>query len=161
MTDNAGRAEPAAVRVAIVNDYEVIVAGLHQMLAAFEGWNDAGEAATSAVAHLHRVWDAREVVTLDPEEYHDFQVNRPLVTTGEDGPRRIVWPATTLSVVQAPVTGRQLVLVQGIEPSMRWRRYTEEVLGHAERLGETHSLGALACTGRTDEQKPRQRSSPS
>ena len=115
------------------------------MLAAFEGWNDAGEAATTALAHLHRVWDAHEVARLDPEEYHDFQVNRPLVTTGDDGLRHIVWPTTTLSVVQAPVTGRQLVLVQGIEPSMRWRRYTDEVLGHAERLGVRAlvTLGAL------------------
>jgi len=59
------------------------------MVAAFEGWNDAGEAASGAVAHLERVWDAHPLVALDPEEYHDFQVSRPQVHLDEDGARQI------------------------------------------------------------------------
>jgi proteasome assembly chaperone (PAC2) family protein len=114
------------------------------LLAAFEGWNDAGSAATQAVAHLREVWGAEVVDELDPEEYHDFQVNRPMVGVGEDGRRLITWPSTSIAVSDRP--GRpQLVLVHGIEPSMRWRRYSAEVLDAAQRLGvrTVVTLGAL------------------
>ena len=115
------------------------------VLAAFEGWNDAGEAASAAVAHLHEAWKAEPLVALDPEEYHDFQVNRPLVALAEDGRRRITWPTTSISWARPPGGSRDVVLVRGIEPSMRWRRYTEEVLGHVARLraGMLVTLGAL------------------
>ena len=92
------------------------------MLAAFEGWNDAGSAATQALVHLHEAWDAEEVDQLDPEDYHDFQVNRPVIGIGEDGTREISWPTTSVAVASGPRSGRQVVLVHGIEPSMRWRR---------------------------------------
>ena len=73
------------------------------MIAAFEGWNDAGSAATAALQHLHEVWGAEDVDELDPEEYHDFQVNRPVVTTDDDGRREITWPTTTIaSAVLSP-----------------------------------------------------------
>ena len=61
------------------------------LIAAFEGWNDAGEAATAAIRHLAEVWDAEPIASLDPEDYYDFQVNRPRVLT-LDGRRRIQWP---------------------------------------------------------------------
>lgn len=105
------------------------------MLAAFEGWNDAGGAATAALEHLHDVWGAEQVDELDPEEYHDFQVNRPVVGTSPDGSREITWPTTAVAVATAPRTGRQVVLVHGIEPSMRWRRYCGELLDIATGLG--------------------------
>ena len=115
------------------------------VLAAFEGWNDAGEAASGAIEHMHEVWDAQPLVALDPEEYHDFQVNRPTVRLGPDGRRHITWPTTRLSWARPPGSTRDVVLVRGIEPSMRWKRYTDEVLGHAERLGASTlvTLGAL------------------
>lgn len=114
------------------------------MLAAFEGWNDAGSAATQALVHLHEVWGAEQVDELDPEEYHDFQVNRPTIALGEDGRREITWPTTSIAVASRP-TSRDVVLVHGIEPSMRWRRYSAELLDVAERLGVTTvvTLGAL------------------
>ena len=114
------------------------------MLAAFEGWNDAGEAASSAVDHLWEVWGAEQVAELDPEEYHDFQVNRPHVGVDENGRRSITWPTTKIAVATAP-SGRRVVLVHGIEPSMRWRSYTEELFEHARRLGvrTVVTLGAL------------------
>ena len=99
------------------------------VLAAFEGWNDAAEAASGALAHLHEVWDAQPLVAIDPEEYHDFQVTRPQVSLEADGRRRITWPATRLSWARPPGSDRDVVLVRGIEPSMRWRRYTDELLG--------------------------------
>ncbi len=115
------------------------------MLAAFEGWNDAGGAATQALIHLHDVWGAEQVDELDPEEYHDFQVNRPTIALTEDGRREITWPTTSIAVASRPTSGDNIVLVHGIEPSMRWRRYSAELLDLADRLGVTTvvTLGAL------------------
>ncbi len=115
------------------------------LLAAFEGWNDAGSAATHALEHLHEVWAAEQVDELDPEEYHDFQVNRPHVSTAADGTREITWPTTAIALATAPRSGRRVVIVHGIEPSMRWRRYSTELLAIAEGLGVRHvvTIGAL------------------
>ncbi|RHA37883.1 PAC2 family protein [Cellulomonas rhizosphaerae] len=119
-------------------------AGETVLLAAFEGWNDAGSAATHALEHLHDAWGAEQVDELDPEEYHDFQVNRPQVGPGPDGTRGITWPTTAIAVATTP-RGRTVVLVHGIEPSMRWRHYCDEVLGIAASLGvrTVVTIGAL------------------
>src|SRR6476660_145667 len=114
------------------------------LIAAFEGWNDAGEAATSAVRHLEEVWDAEVVAALDPEDYYDFQVNRPRVSL-EDGRRILTWPTTRILVATETGLDRDVVLVQGIEPSMRWRAFSVELLELAERFGVTTivTVGAL------------------
>jgi predicted ATP-grasp superfamily ATP-dependent carboligase len=114
------------------------------MLCAFEGWNDAGDAASGAVLHLEDVWTATQVAEIDPEDYYDFQVNRPEIVL-EDGRRQIVWPSTRLSVARIPLATRDVVLVHGIEPSMRWRTFTDELLGAARDLGVQMvvTLGAL------------------
>ena len=115
------------------------------LVAAFEGWNDAGEAASAAVEHLAAVWDAEAIAALDPEEYYDFQVNRPKVMR-DDGQRRIVWPTTRILVARDTGFGsRDVVLIEGIEPSTRWRSFTIELLEYAERLGVSTfvTLGAL------------------
>jgi predicted ATP-grasp superfamily ATP-dependent carboligase len=115
------------------------------MVAAFEGWNDAGEAASGAVAHLERVWGAEPAFALDPEEYHDFQVNRPTVSLDEQGHRRITWPTTRVYWASPAGSARDVVIVRGIEPSMRWRQYIRELLGYADQLqvGTLITLGAL------------------
>jgi predicted ATP-grasp superfamily ATP-dependent carboligase len=115
------------------------------LLAAFEGWNDAGGAATRALLHLSEVWHAERVDELDPEEYHDLQVTRPTVGFDETGNRVITWPTTSVFVASRPDNPDPVVLVHGIEPSMRWRRYCDELLATAERLGVTTvvTLGAL------------------
>jgi predicted ATP-grasp superfamily ATP-dependent carboligase len=115
------------------------------LVAAFEGWNDAGEAASGAVAHLCRVWGATPLTEMDPEDYHDFQVNRPMVQLDEEGRRTVTWPTTRLYWARPSGGGRDVVLVRGIEPSMRWRAYVAELLGYAEQLGVTTlvTLGAL------------------
>lgn len=115
------------------------------MIAAFEGWNDAGEAATAVLEHLAQVWGAEPFAALDPEEYYDFQVNRPSVGPGDGGRRRITWPTTRLLAAHVPSIGRDVVIVDGIEPSMRWRSYTIELLECAERLGVSVlvTVGAL------------------
>jgi predicted ATP-grasp superfamily ATP-dependent carboligase len=114
------------------------------MLCAFEGWNDAGDAASGAVLHLEEVWGATQIAEIDPEDYYDFQVNRPEVVM-EDGKREVVWPTTRLSVARIPLATRDVVLVHGIEPSMRWRTFTAELLGAARDLGVEMvvTLGAL------------------
>jgi predicted ATP-grasp superfamily ATP-dependent carboligase len=115
------------------------------LVAAFEGWNDAGEAASGAVTHLGRVWGATPVVEMDPEDYHDFQVNRPMVQLDEAGHRQVTWPTTRVYWARPPGASRDVVLVRGIEPSMRWRAYVAELLGYAEQLGVSTlvTLGAL------------------
>lgn len=115
------------------------------MIAAFEGWNDAGESASMAIRHLHDSWDARPLLALDPEPYHDFQVNRPEVRIDPDGRRRIIWQTTRLSWAHLPGQERDVILVDGVEPSTRWRTFTDELLGYAEQFGVTRlvTLGAL------------------
>jgi proteasome assembly chaperone (PAC2) family protein len=115
------------------------------MIAAFEGWNDAGEAASAALEHLELSWDATPLLTIDPEEYYDFQVTRPHVRLADGVTRRIEWQTTRLSVATLPGTERHVVLVNGIEPNMRWRTFCAELLGYIDQLGVTKviTLGAL------------------
>ena len=115
------------------------------LVAAFEGWNDAGDAASDAVEHLRSAWGAREVASLDPDDYYDFQVNRPFVRLLDDGRRSITWPTCRFSVCSPPGTDRDVVLVQGHEPNMRWRAFCDEIISTAVELGvETFvTLGAL------------------
>ncbi|WP_297084426.1 PAC2 family protein [uncultured Demequina sp.] len=106
------------------------------MIAAFEGWNDAGGASTAAVDHLSDAWGATQHVAIDPEDYHDFQVSRPAVTRVPSGERVISWPGTVISTSTGPWhEDRLLVMARGIEPSMRWRSFCAEVLDAAEDLG--------------------------
>ncbi|HEY7453372.1 MAG TPA: PAC2 family protein [Thermoleophilaceae bacterium] len=115
------------------------------MVCAFKGWNDAGEAASAAVSYIKGSFEAREVAGIDPEEYYDFTAVRPTVKLTEGDVRRIEWPENSFSV--APVSGADmdLVLLQGVEPSLRWRRFTGEVIETARELGVQMiiTLGAL------------------
>lgn len=114
------------------------------MLAAFEGWNDAGEAASDALKHLHELWGAQKVVTLDPDDYYDFQFTRPMVQRG-DGGKKIKWPATRITKASVPNSRLDVVFVHGVEPSYRWRAYTAELLAHATELNVDYLIlvGAL------------------
>lgn len=114
------------------------------LIAAFEGWNDAGEAASALVRHLSEVWDAELVAAFDPEDYYDFQVNRPRVAV-EEGRRVLSWPTTRILVATETGFDRDVVLVQGIEPSMRWRAFSVELLELAQQLGVSTivTIGAL------------------
>lgn len=97
------------------------------VICAFEGWNDAGESASGALEHLRSVWDAQLVASLDPEDYYDLQVNRPQVITSQ-GERSLRWPSTRIYLARNSPLGRDVLLVQGIEPSMRWRSFSAEIL---------------------------------
>ena len=116
------------------------------MVAAFEGWNDAGSAASGALDHLADVWGAQQHLAIDPEDYHDFQVSRPTITRLPSGDRVVSWPGTVVSTTEGPwPRERGLSLVRGIEPSMRWRSFCAELLDAAEDLGVTTlvTCGAL------------------
>ncbi|MGY1831125.1 PAC2 family protein [Geodermatophilus sp. SYSU D01180] len=112
---------------------------------AFEGWNDAGDAATGALEHLELIWDATPLAALDPEDYYDFQVNRPTVSLVGGVSRRIEWPTTRISVARPPGSDRDVVLIRGIEPNMRWRGFCAELIELCEELGvqTVVALGAL------------------
>ena len=115
------------------------------VIAAFEGWNDAAESASAAIDHLMQVWDARIVGAVDPDDFYDFQVNRPMVGTDENGHRRLTWPSTRIAVASPADLDRDLILVRGIEPNMKWRQFTAEVLAACDELGGqlVVTLGAL------------------
>lgn len=128
------------------------------MVAAFEGWNDAGDAASAAVAHLDREWKGEVFAALDAEDYYDFQVNRPTVFL-DGGVRKITWPTTRLSVVRVGDANgkgraRDLVLVRGIEPSMRWRSFCNEILGFAHELGVEMLVVLGSLLGDTPHTRP-------
>jgi len=115
------------------------------LVAAFEGWNDAGDAATGSIEHLELVWDTQPLMAIDPDEYYDFQVNRPTVSMVDGVTRRVSWPTTRLSVCRPPGAAFDLVLVRGIEPNMRWRAFCDELLDVIRALDVrvVVTLGAL------------------
>jgi len=115
------------------------------LIAAFEGWNDAADAATDAVETLESAWDAAPIGAIDPEDYYDFQVNRPTVALVDGVSRRISWPTTRLTRATTAPGDRDVVLLRGLEPNMRWRAFCSELLEAATRLGveDVVNLGAL------------------
>src|SRR3954467_446406 len=115
------------------------------MVAAFEGWNDAASSATGVVDHLIDVWDAQVVAVVDPEEFYDFQVNRPTVSTTHEGMGGTPGPPTQVYVARPPGSHRDVVLLRGIEPNMKWRQFCAELLACADDLGVelVVTLGAL------------------
>ncbi len=113
-------------------------------ITAFSGWNDAGDAATGVIEHLLEVWPSRPAGAVDAEEYIDFQVNRPEIMTTEEGLRVVEWPDTRLHLITPP-RGPEIVTVMGPEPSLRWKRFCDEVLEQLQVLDVSAviSLGAL------------------
>jgi hypothetical protein len=115
------------------------------LLAAFGGWNDAGECATLALDAIRRGTGAEAFADVDAEEFYDFQQTRPSVRTGSDGSRVLDWPRTTAHA--APVEGGRgdLVIVTGAEPNLRWRSYADAIVALARslRVGLVVTVGAL------------------
>jgi hypothetical protein len=105
------------------------------VIAAFEGWNDAGEAASATVAHLSATWEASAIGEIDPEDYYDFQVTRPVLEVTDGQTRRLSWPTTRLAVAHPAGLARDVVLVHGIEPNMRWRGFCRDLVDGFTKLG--------------------------
>jgi predicted ATP-grasp superfamily ATP-dependent carboligase len=115
------------------------------LVCAFKGWNDAGDAASAALQFVGAALDARRFAQLDPEEFYDFQATRPTVKFVEGRHREITWPSVEIYEARVPRAPRDLVLLGGPEPSMRWRTFCRSITDLAEALGcqMVVTLGAL------------------
>jgi proteasome assembly chaperone (PAC2) family protein len=134
------------------------------MIAAFSGWNDAADSASDAVRWLVRAGAARPFAALDIEEYLDFQAARPTVELIDGVVRTVNWPSLAFSAGSLPAGGRDLVLLLGVEPNLKWRTFCDDVVGVARKtncemivtlgalLGDTPHSRPIKCTGSaTDE----------
>ncbi|MDQ1402325.1 MAG: hypothetical protein QOG03_641 [Actinomycetota bacterium] len=94
------------------------------LVAAFEGWADAGDAASTAAGYLAETWGARRFASIDPEEFYDFTSTRPQVRLDEGMTRHIDWPANELSAASVPASPHDVVFLQGVEPQLKWRTFS-------------------------------------
>ncbi len=115
------------------------------LICAFKGWNDAADSASSALSFVGTALNATRFATIDPEEFYDFQSVRPRVKLVDNHARAIEWPAVELYEARVPRAPRDLVLMVGTEPSMRWRTFTRVIVDLAEALGTqlVVTMGAL------------------
>lgn len=113
------------------------------MISAFTGWNDAADAASTAVRTLIEAWSATPLAEINPEDFTDFASTRPVVRLKDGVTRTIVWPTVTMWHASTP--GSDVILVLGPEPSLRWRLFTEQILSVASHFNASMmiSLGAL------------------
>ncbi|HEX8742715.1 MAG TPA: PAC2 family protein [Thermoleophilaceae bacterium] len=115
------------------------------LVVAFKGWNDAGEAATAALDYLVDSFEATEFARIDPEEFYDFTAVRPTVRLEEGLTRVIEWPENTFSAARVAGAEHDLILFEGVEPSLRWNTFTQLLIEVARELGAESviTLGAL------------------
>ncbi|MGH2840992.1 MAG: PAC2 family protein [Solirubrobacteraceae bacterium] len=115
------------------------------LIAAFSGWNDAGDAASAALTFIGESLGAERFARIDPEDFYDFQSTRPQIRLNEGGTREILWPGVEIFAARVPRAPRDLILVQGPEPSMRWKSFCRHIIDLAEALGTQMvvTLGAL------------------
>jgi proteasome assembly chaperone (PAC2) family protein len=115
------------------------------VVAAFQGWNDAGQAATTAVRYLVASWRARAFARIDPEEYFSFTDTRPMIRIAEGSSRELVWPRNEFYYSEGSLNTPPAVLLIGTEPNLRWRSFCGEIIALAEKLGATYmvTLGSL------------------
>lgn len=115
------------------------------LICAFKGWNDAGDAASAALQFVGASLGADRFATLDPEDFYDFQATRPMIKLTEGRTREITWPTVEIYEARVPRAPRDLVLLGGPEPSLKWRTFCTSVTDLAEALGcqMVVTLGAL------------------
>ena len=115
------------------------------LIAAFKGWNDAAEAASSALEFLQEGWEAPRFAQIDPEEFYDFTETRPMVRMVGRSRRQIDWPANEFYYHRDPARSRDIILMLGVEPQLKWRAFNRLMLDVARQFGVTTfiSLGAL------------------
>jgi proteasome assembly chaperone (PAC2) family protein len=115
------------------------------ILAAFEGWNDAGDAASTAVRFLADRWQARPFADIDAEAFYDFTTARPQVELVDGNTRRIVWPKNQLSAATVPGLDGDVIVLDGHEPALMWRTFCEQVMAVARRYDAqlVLTIGAL------------------
>src|SRR5436190_923608 len=115
------------------------------LVCAFKGWNDAGEAASAAVQFLCEAFDADPLATIDPEDYYDFTAVRPTVRLVEGRSRAIDWPENSFHAARLPSADRDLIMLTGVEPSLRWKAFCDDITEVARGTGAKMivTLGAL------------------
>lgn len=115
------------------------------LVVSFEGWTDAGDAASIAGRWLAASWRARPFADIDPEEFYDFTTVRPHVSLPDGVTRRIDWPSLELAAASVPGADRDVVFLSGHEPALRWRGFASTVVDVASELGVELcvTLGAL------------------
>ncbi len=115
------------------------------LVAAFRGWNDAGDAASFAALHLGRSWSAKKLASIDPEEFYDFQAVRPQVELIDGVTRAISWPANEFWGARLAGSPRDILVLVGTEPNLRWRRFSRLVVEVAKSydVGLVITLGSL------------------
>jgi len=115
------------------------------LIAAFEGWNDAGDAATTAASHLADRWGCEPVAEIDPEPFFDFTASRPMVSLDDSKTRAISWPVNGVRVARLDDPAVDAVVLIGTEPQLRWRTFSEQLIALAASLGVRRvvTLGAL------------------
>jgi len=115
------------------------------LVCAFTGWNDAGDAASTALQFIGSSLGATRFARIDPEEFYDFQATRPQISLVEGRSREIEWPQVEVYAARVPRAPRDLILVQGPEPSLRWRMFMQQIIDLSEALGVqlVVTLGAL------------------
>jgi proteasome assembly chaperone (PAC2) family protein len=140
------------LKVAFMEIHQIPLLREPIMIVAFSGWNDAAEAASGAVEHLLSGWREKNddvlpelIAEVESEDFYDFQVNRPVVSIDESEIRSITWPSTQVFGMAIPSMKRDLVIVTGVEPSMKWKSFTSELLDLADDLEVSLivSLGSL------------------
>jgi proteasome assembly chaperone (PAC2) family protein len=115
------------------------------LVCAFKGWNDAGEAASAAVQFLCEAFDATPIAKIDPEDFYDFTAVRPTVRLVEGRSRAIDWPENSFHAARVRAAHRDLIMLRGVEPSLRWKAFCSNVMEVAEATGVRMivTLGAL------------------
>jgi predicted ATP-grasp superfamily ATP-dependent carboligase len=115
------------------------------LVCAFKGWNDAGEAASAALTFLIDSFDADEIAHVDPEDFYDFTAVRPTIRLEEGRSREIDWPDNSFHAAVIAGADHDLILMQGVEPSLHWRAFSDAVVEAARGLGVNMviTLGAL------------------
>ena len=115
------------------------------LVCAFRGWNDAAAAASTALGAIVNSLDGELIARVDPEEFFDFQSTRPTISMDEGQTRRIDWPENNLIAVSVPSADRDMILLDGTEPNLRWRTFSETIATAADALGVEMviTLGAL------------------
>jgi proteasome assembly chaperone (PAC2) family protein len=115
------------------------------LVCAFKGWNDAGDAASAALSFVGAALGATRFARVDPEEFFDFQSTRPRIRLTEGRTRELSWPEIDVYEARVPRAPRDLILLEGPEPSMRWRTFCQLLVDLAEALGTqlVVTMGAL------------------
>jgi len=126
------------------------------LIAAFRGWNDGAQGASLAGGYLAKIWNAQQFASIDPESFYDFQATRPMVSLVDGITRRIDWPDNDFYSAQPESLGRSAMLLLGVEPNLRWKRFTSLIVD----LAKEHDVELVVTLGALLADVPHTRPSP-